>query len=218
MTVGSGTMRIIGVVADIRQGTIEEAPPPFIFVPNQFQSRVKTTLLARVRDDPLAAGRAIRDAIWSVDRDQTITSIFTVDDAASDAVARPRLLTVLLGAFGVLGLALGAIGIYGVLAFLVSQRQREIGLRLALGSAPGAVLRMVVGRGLTLTAIGLVIGLGGALALGKSVSSVLYGVTPTDPAIFVSMSVLLVAAAAAASWLPARRAASVDPAVTLRAD
>jgi hypothetical protein len=161
---------------------------------------------------------AVREAIWSLDRSQPITSISTFDDIVSGAMARPRLLTSLLGAFAGLGLLLSALGLYGVLSYLVNQRQREIGVRLALGANSVGVLRSVVGRGLGLTAIGLAVGLAGALALGRSLSGVLYGVEPTDPATFAGVTVILLGVAALASWLPARRAAEVNPAVMLRAE
>src|SRR5947199_5374738 len=109
--------------------------------------------------------RRVQDAIWSHDRDQTITSVFTFEDIMSEAVARPRLLTVLLALFGGLGVLLGSLGIYGVLAYLVNQRRREIGVRLALGARQSDVLKLVVGRGLVLAIVGVVIGLAGALML-----------------------------------------------------
>jgi ABC-type antimicrobial peptide transport system permease subunit len=142
--------------------------------------------------------------------------VFTFDDIMSEAVARPRLLTVLLALFGGLGLLLGSLGIYGVLAYLVSQRQREIGVRLALGAQRGDVLRLVVGRGLLIAVIGVAIGLVGALALTRFMQGVLYGVAATDPLTFIAVGVGLLAVAVLASWLPARRAASVDPAVAIR--
>jgi predicted permease len=215
---GRGVARIVGVVADIRQLSMEEPADPTIYADNMLNSRVKTTLVARVTGDRLATALAMREAIWSLDRDQTITSIFTFDDAVNDAVARPRLLTVLLGMFAALGLALGALGIYGVLAYLVNQRQREIGVRLALGAAPGEVSRMIVGRGLLLAGGGVVIGLAGALALGRFLSGVLYGVAPSDPATLVAVVGALATVAWLASWVPARRASRVDPVVALRAD
>jgi ABC-type antimicrobial peptide transport system permease subunit len=162
--------------------------------------------------------KRVEDALRSVDPQQTITSAFTLDDAVGDAVARPRLLTVLLGLFGIMGLVLGALGIYGVLAYLVNQRTREIGVRLALGAKPSDVLWMVVGRGLWLAGFGVVIGLVAAVALTRLMQGVLYGVTPTDPLTFVGVAAALLAVAGFASWLPARRATRVDPLVALRAE
>jgi len=161
---------------------------------------------------------AIRDAIWSVDGEQTITSISTFDQLVGEAVARPRLLTVLLGLFGALGLTLGAVGLYGVLAYLVSSRQREIGVRIALGASPGSVLRMVVRRGLLLAATGTVIGVAGALLLTRYLRDVLFGVAPTDALTYAAVVVSMLGAAALASAVPARRAASVDPAIAFRSD
>lgn len=209
---------IIGVVGDIRQSAIDEPGTPTIYLDEMQNGRVRVNLAIRTAGPPLAMTRRIEDAIWSIDRDQTITSVFTFDDIMSDAVARPRLLTVLLALFGALGLLLGSLGIYGVLAYLVSQRQREIGVRMALGAQRRDVLRLVVGRGLGLAVAGVVIGLIGAVALTRFMQGVLYGVQATDPLTFVAVAVGLLGIAVLASWLPARRAASVDPAVAIRYD
>jgi ABC-type antimicrobial peptide transport system permease subunit len=161
---------------------------------------------------------SIRQAIWSIDPQQPIAGVFTFDESLDLALARPRLLVVLLGSFGVLGLVLGAVGIYGVLAALVNQRQREIGVRIVLGARPADVVRMVVGRGLALAVAGVAIGLVGAWLLTGFLRAVLYGVGATDPATFAAVVVVLAAAALVASWLPAMRATRVDPAVAIRAD
>jgi len=211
-------MEIVGVVRDIRQTAIDEPARPTIFMNNMVNGRVKVTLVARTTGDPLTMTRKVREAIWSVDKEQAITSIFTFDDVVGESMARPRLLTVLLGSFGALGLILGALGIYGVLAYLVNERQREIGVRIALGAPASSVLWMFVGRGLALTAVGLAIGLAGALMLTRLMSGVLYGVKATDPFTFVAVGATLLAVAALASWLPARRAAHVDPVEALRSD
>jgi ABC-type antimicrobial peptide transport system permease subunit len=160
----------------------------------------------------------IRQAIWSIDPAQAITAVFTFDEAVSRAMARPRLLTVLLGGFGLLGLGLGAVGLYGTLAAVVSERRREIGVRLALGAEPRQVLGMVLLGGVSLAGMGVAIGLGGAFGLTRYLSAILYGVTPADPVTFATTAGVFIATAAAASWLPALRAARVDPAVTLRGD
>ncbi len=210
--------QIIGVVGDIRQTSMDEPGRETIYEDNMLNGRVKVALVARTAGEPIAMARKLREAIWSVDKEQPITSIETFDDVVSSSMARPRLLTVLLGSFGALGLILGALGIYGVLAYLVNERQREIGVRIALGAPASSVLRMFVGRGLALTAAGLTIGLGGALMLTRLMSGVLYGVKATDPATFAGVAALLLGVAALASWIPARRAAHVDPVEALRSD
>jgi putative ABC transport system permease protein len=207
---------IVGVVGDIRQSSIDEPAQPTVYLDNMQNSRVRTNLIVRTAGSPLAMTRRVEDAIRSIDPDQTITSVFTFDDVMNEAVARPRLLTVLLALFGGLGLLLGSLGIYGVLAYLVTQRRREIGVRLALGATGSDVLRLVVGRGVALAVVGVVIGLAGALALTRFMQGVLYGVEPTDPLTFALVALGLLGIAVLASWLPARRAASVDPAVAIR--
>jgi predicted permease len=209
---------IVGVVSDIRQAAIDEPAEETMYINNMVNGRVRVTLVARTEGEPLLMVRKLREAIWSIDREQSITSIFTFDDAVDRAMARPRLLTVLLGAFGGLGLILGALGIYGVLAYLVNERQREIGVRIALGAPARSVLWMFVGRGLGLTVAGLTLGLCGALMLTRLMSGVLYGVKATDPLTFVGVGVLLLGVAALASWIPARRAARLDPVEALRSD
>jgi ABC-type antimicrobial peptide transport system permease subunit len=135
-----------------------------------------------------------------------------------EAVARPRLLTTLLALFGVLGALIGGIGLYGVLAYFVTQRRREIGVRVALGADSASVLRMVVRRGLWLAGVGLIVGLAGAAMLTRFMRSVLYGVGTTDPATFVGVAAVLLGVAFLASWIPARRAARVDPLIAMRAE
>jgi predicted permease len=218
LVAGAESIEVIGVVNDIRQVAMSEPARATMYWDNLQNARVKTTIVARTAGDPLAMTAAIRQAIWSIDPDQPITSVFTFDDAVSNALARPRLLTVLLGAFGFVGLALGAIGIYGMLVALVNERRREIGVRLALGAQRGEILRMVIGRGLVLALVGVVAGLAAAFALSRLLVAVLYGVRPADPLTFAGMALVLVLTAALASWLPARRAAALDPVETLRAD
>jgi ABC-type antimicrobial peptide transport system permease subunit len=217
--VGRGLpVEIIGVVNDIRQVAMAEPARPTMYVHNLQNARVKTTIVARTAGEPLSMAQAVREAIWSIDPKQAITTVFTFDAAVSRALARPRLLTVLLGAFGIVGLALGAVGLYGVLAALVGERRREIGVRLALGARPGHVLALVIRGGLGLAAIGILIGLAGAYGISRFLGAVLYGVGPTDVVTFAGMAAILFVTAVLASWLPARRAASLDPVETLRAD
>jgi predicted permease len=216
LQLGPSAVEIVGVVNDIRQRAVAEPAEPMFYVHVQQNGRVRVNLMVRTGGDPIAMVSAVRNAIWSVERDQTITEAYTYQEAMREALARPRLLTVLLGIFGAIGLALGALGLYGVLAFLVSQRTREIGVRLALGARPGDVLRMIVSRGLGLTGVGIAIGASMALVLGRLMAGLLYGVEPNDPGTMLLVSGVLLSAAALASWIPARRAARVDPAVTLR--
>jgi predicted permease len=209
---------VVGVVGDVRQASVDEAPVPRVYASVYQISRVRMNLVARTREDPRLMIKRIHDAIRSVEPEQTITASFTLDEAIGRAVARPRLLVVLLGLFGAMGLILGALGIYGVLAYLVAQRTREIGVRLALGAQTGDVLRMVVGGGLRLAAIGVVIGVAGALALTRLMQGVLFGVTPTDPLTFGVVIAGLLSVAAIASLVPAVRATRVDPLIAIRAD
>ena len=218
VTIGTEQIPIIGVVGDIRQESVEEPTEPTIYIHALQNMRSRANLVIRTRGEPLAMARAVQDAIWSVDRDQTITSIFTLQSAVGEAVARPRLLTTLLGLFGVLGLLIGGIGLYGVLAYFVTQRRREIGVRVALGADTARVQGMVVGHGLWLAAAGIVAGLIGAAMLTRFMRSVLYGVGATDPATFAGVAAVLLAVAFLASWIPARRAARVDPLIAMRAE
>ena len=209
-------VEIVGVVNDIRQVAVAEPPGPTMYIHNLQNSRVKTTVVVRTAADPFTMANAVREAIWSIDPQQAITSVYTFDDSMSRALSRPRLIAVLLAAFGVLGLALGALGLYGVLSAMVGDRRREIGVRLALGARHGDVLGLILRRGLLLTASGIVVGVAGSVALSRFLESGLYGVSPLDPGTFAVMAAVLLTAAAAASWLPARRAAAVDPIETMR--
>lgn len=217
LTFGRGVpAEIVGVVGDIRQRAIAQPADPTVYIHAQQNGRSRVNLVVRAAGDPLAMTGRIRDAVRDVDPLQAITEVFTLNQVLTDAVARPRLLMVLMATFGLLGLTLGALGLYGVLAYLVNQRQREIGVRLALGADRASVLRMVVRRGMVLAGSGVLIGLIGAVTLGGVLRGALYGVDPADPVLLALVTVTLLAVAAASSWIPARRAASVDPVVTLR--
>lgn len=208
---GSQQAEVVGVVNDIRQVDMAAPPDPTLYVSNLQNGRVQMTIVARTRGDRMAVAREIRESVWAIDPLQTIANVFTFDESVSTALAQPRLLLVLMGAFGGLGLLLGAVGIYGVLASTVNQRRREIGVRMALGAAPSGVSQMIVRRGMLLTGVGMAIGLAAALALGRYLESVLFGVAPTDAITLAAVASALAASALVASWLPARRAARVDP-------
>ena len=215
---GQTEVPVIGVVADVRQGGLAEPVEPAVYMHVLQQFRSRMTMVIRTSGDPLRYADAVRRAIWSKNPDQTITSVTTLDDVMGRSVARPRLLAWLLGAFGTIGLTLGALGIFGVLAFAVSQRRREIGVRVALGASPRSVLRMIVTQGMILAVGGVALGVIGAAILTRSMESVLFGIEPTDPWTFVQVAVVLLGAAALASWLPARRALAIDPVTALRFD
>jgi putative ABC transport system permease protein len=151
-----------------------------------------------------------------VDNNVAMANVRTMDEIVSTSVAQPRLEAILLGAFGGLALLLASVGIYGVLAYSVSQRTSEIGIRMALGASRASVLTMVLGQGLRMTAIGLAIGLALALGVTRVMSGILFGISPTDPATFTAILLLLGTIALLACYLPARRATRVDPMVALR--
>ena len=213
---GDTEVPVIGVVGNVRQGGLAEPVEPAVYLHALQQFRSRMTIVVRTSGDPLRYADTVRRAIWAQASDQTITDVTTLDAVTGRAVARPRALAWLLGGFGLIGLVLGGVGIFGVLAYAVTQRRREIGVRLALGASPRAVLQLVLGQGLLLTAAGIAIGLVGAALLTRFMASVLFGIEPSDPWTFAQVIAVLLAAAAVASWLPARRALGVDPVMALR--
>jgi predicted permease len=213
---GPLAIQIVGVVGDVRQVSLAEPPQPMAFIHYPQNMRSPIGLAIRTTGDPLRYVNAIREAIWTLDRDQTITRIETMSSIIGGTVARPRLLAMLLVLFGVMGLSLGALGIYGVLAYAVSQRRQEIGVRVALGASPRSVLGPIVGQGMALALVGVAIGVAGAMALSRVMTAVLYAIRPTDPATFATVVAVLLGTALVASWLPARRALRIDPVQALR--
>ena len=218
LRMGPTSIQIVGVVSDFRQKNLTEPPEPTVYMHYLQNMRVGLSIAIRTVGDPLRYANAVREAIWSVDRDQTITSVETLSAVVGGNVARPRLLASLLVLFGVMGLSLGALGIYGVLAYAVSQRRQEIGVRVALGATPRSVLGLVIGQGMTLASIGVVTGIVGALVLTRVMTTVLYEVRATDPMTFAVVVIVLLGTALVASWLPARRALLIDPVQALRYD
>jgi putative ABC transport system permease protein len=213
-----GEIPIIGVVGDVRQRTLTEPAEPMAYVHLAQNMRYGLSLVARTEGNPLRYAAAVREAIWAANRNQTITGVSTLESVLGSTVARPRLLATLLLLFGTMGLTLGALGIYGVLAYAVSQRRQEIGVRVALGAAPRSILGLVVGQGMGLALAGMVAGLAGAFVVTRVMQSVLYEVGVTDPATFGTVIVVLLGVALAASWLPARRATRIEPVTALRYD
>ena len=159
---------------------------------------------------------AVREQIWAVDKDQPISNIVTMERLMAKSVAPRRFNLLLLGVFAMVGLALAGMGLYGVMSYTVTQRTREIGVRMAMGAQRGDVLRLVIREGMKLAFIGALLGLGGALALTRLLKTLLFGVSATDPLTFIVIAAVLTLVALLACWIPARRAASMDPLVSLR--
>jgi putative ABC transport system permease protein len=173
-------------------------------------------VVVKTDDDPARFVSAIRAAVQSVDKDQPISDVRTLDERIGMSVGQERFNALLLGAFSGVALLLAAIGLYGVLSYTVAQRTHEIGVRLALGADPHDVLRLVIRHGVTLVAAGLAIGIAGSLTLTGLVEGLLFGISPSDPRAHLVVVAVLALVALAACWIPARRAAHVDPIVALR--
>jgi predicted permease len=210
-------LTVVGIVGNVKQGPLETATDTHTYEPYA-QLGVPFSLRVAVRGqgDPARLAANVRAVVWSLDRQLALGSVRTMDEVISRSTASRRFSLVLLGAFAALALVLAAIGIYAVLAYSVARRTHEIGVRMALGARTGDVVRLVLGQGLRLTAIGIVFGVAGALVLTRFLQSLLYEVQPTDPPTFVGALLMLVGVSVAAGYLPARRAVRVDPMVALR--
>jgi putative ABC transport system permease protein len=214
------TYEIIGVAGDVRgdggQG-LDAPAPPEIYIPFGRTSFPFMTFAIRTRADGNWP-RLLAGAVQSIDAAMPVNAVTTMDESVRGSMARQRLSAVLLGIFGGLAVVLALIGVYGVMSYAVAQRRQEIGIRMALGARAPEVTRMIVGHTLRLAAVGAGVGLAAALALGQVLARLLYGVTPTEPAIFAATGPFLVAVCVLAAYLPARRAARTDPMVALRSD
>src|SRR6266404_2738276 len=212
-----GWRTVVGVVKDIRERGLLLNMKPAIYVPvTQVKRPGADYLVVRTSQDPLAMVNALRSAVWSVDNERAMALIKSMDQLMEQDVAdRTRPMT-LLGLFAGLALVLACIGVYGVLAYAVAQRTREIGVRMALGASPGNVTRMILGRGLRLSGVGLAAGVAMAAGLSLLLRTLLYGVSPAAPLVYAGTASALIVVALAACVIPAQRAARVDPAVALR--
>jgi putative ABC transport system permease protein len=209
-------MEVVGIVADVKHFGLESQSKPEIYVPYFIDPWPFMTVVVRSSSDLASLSAAIRDQVWSVDKDIPIPNIRTMNQLLSTSVAKPRFNMLLLGIFAAIALVLSAVGVYGVMSYSVVQRTHEIGIRMALGAAKPDVLKLVVGQGLKLLLIGIGLGLLAALALTRVLTTMLFGVEPTDPTTFALISVLLTIVALTACIIPARRATKVDPIVALR--
>jgi putative ABC transport system permease protein len=211
---------IVGIVGDVKQESLAtDDPAAFYTTPTQWAwVDPVQSLVVRTQGDPAPMATAIRRAIWSVDKDEPIVRVATLQNLVIASEAERRFALVLFEAFALAGLVLAATGIYGVLSGSVTERTREIGVRAALGASPANILSLFVGQGMKLTVVGAVIGILGALATSRALLTLLFSVSATDPVTYAGVTLLLAAVAAVACWIPARRAARVDPAITLRAE
>jgi putative ABC transport system permease protein len=214
---------IAGVVADVRNYGVDAEVKPEVYVPflqsaPAYLSGVASAMTVVVRSpiDPAALTTALREQVQALDKDQPVSEIRTMEWYLADSMAQRRFNMLLLGAFAGLALVLAAVGIYGVIAYTVTQRTHEMGIRIALGARGADILRLVFSNAMATTAVGIVIGLGAAFALTRLLQSLLYQVTATDPVVFATIPLLLLAVAAVATYLPARRAMKVNPITALR--
>ncbi len=209
---------VIGIVKDVRQNDFIATPKmQMYFTYRQLKDLAPNALVVRTGFEPMTLAASVRDAIWSVDKDQTVADIDTMEHIVAGAVARQRFSMLLLGLFAALALLLASVGIYGVMTYSVAQRTHEIGVRIALGARPGDVLQMTIKQGLKLVGAGMILGLAAAFLLTRLLQSLLFGISATDPVTFFGISLVLLAVAILASYRPALRATKVDPIIALRA-
>jgi putative ABC transport system permease protein len=209
---------VVGVVNDIRAQTLEDEPAPIMYLSYRQVSLRSMWLTVRAVGAPTSVAGAVQREIWAIDKTLPVANMQPLTQLVSEVAAQPRLTMLIFGLFASAALALAVIGVYGVVAYSVAQRTREIGVRLALGAQPSRIVRGVLRHGLALAALGIAIGLAGAYALGRFITAILYGTEPTDVMTYSAVASLLAICAAAASLAPARRAARVDPVTALRYD
>ena len=217
----AGGIEIVGVALDAKYTSQREKVPPTVYIPwgQELSALGSATFEVRTKGDPSLHVAAIRQAVREVDSDLPLKGIKTQAEQADETLAMERLFARLFSLFGLLALVLAAVGLYGMLAWAVTQRNHEIGIRVALGASRGSVMKMIIRQGLTLTLLGVVLGLAGAAVLAtnlQSLSHMLYGIEPTDPMTFGVIAVFLMLVALVACYIPARRATKVDPLVALR--
>jgi putative ABC transport system permease protein len=219
-TAGNATLRrpvtVVGVVGDVRHDALTGAPAIELYRPATQQLAGAMQITVRTTGDPRQLAGIVRETVRSVDANVPIANMRSLDAVIAQSVAGPRVVMSLLLAFALVGVALGAVGVFGVVAFAVSQRRHEIGVRIALGAGGSSITRLVVWSGVRYALAGLAVGLLGALALSSVMQGLVFGVGTTDPVTYVTLAALLMAVVVAASLVPARRATRVDPMTVLR--
>jgi putative ABC transport system permease protein len=211
---------VVGVVGEVKQASlaVDGGDAIYIAAPQWYAPDRVRSLVVRTRSDPTQLFRQVQDAIWSVDKDQPVVRVATMSQLVATSAAERRFALILFEAFAVVALVLAGIGIYGVLSGSVAERTREIGVRTALGASRSGILSLILRQGLSLTGVGVVLGLAGAFAATRVIETLLFGVSRLDPVTYAGVVVLLAGTALVACWLPARRASQVDPVITLRAE
>jgi putative ABC transport system permease protein len=209
---------VVGVVNDVRAQRLEEEPEPVMYLPYRQVTLRSMWLTVRAVGAPTSVASAVQREIWAIDKTLPVANLQPLRQLISEIAAQPRLTMLIFGLFASAALALAVVGVYGVVAYSVAQRTREIGVRLALGAQPSRIVRGVLRHGLTLAVLGIAIGLAGAYALARFIAAILYGTEPTDVVTYGAVALTLAACAAGASLAPARRAARVDPVAALRYD
>jgi putative ABC transport system permease protein len=216
MIISGKTRAIAGVVGDVKHSALDEEAKAEFYLPMAQSTRRNLSLAVRASGDPVQMVAAVRGQVRAADKEIPIFNLQIMERLVDKSVALRRFNMLLLGVFALVGLALAAVGLYGVISYTVTQRTREIGVRMALGAQRADVLRLVVGEGMKLVLIGALLGLGGALALTRLMKSLLFSVSSTDPLTFIVIAALLLGVALLACWIPARQATKVDPMIALR--
>jgi putative ABC transport system permease protein len=209
---------VVGIVRDVKSQGIDHEVIPQSYEPFYQQPNSTLWVVLRSSGDPAALPAAVRQKTSEIDRDQPIAQMRLVDELVADSVARPRFALTLVGGFSLIALLISAVGIYGMMSYRVVQQTREMGIRVALGATPSTVLCKVVSEGMIIIGSGLLTGAAASLALAQVIRSLLFETSPRDPTALVAVSVILALVGLLACWLPARRAARVDPMVALRAE
>ena len=210
--------QIIGVVGDVKDQTLDQPPTPTVYYPHAHLAYNRMVIVVRCNSNPLTAAEPIRRVIWSIDPAQPIADVRTMDQVIADTFSRQHFSTLLLAGFSAAALLLAAIGIYGILAYAVSERTREIGVRVAIGATPARVVSLIIRAAAPPVIAGVVLGISGALALTGLLRGMLFQISPRDPLTFAVVPAILALVALMAAYLPARRAAYLDPMIALRMD
>jgi ABC-type antimicrobial peptide transport system permease subunit len=213
-------LTVVGVADDVRYGGLHVSAVPVVYMPHAQGSEGTTNMFFVVRTarDPLSLADAIRQKVAEIDPDQPVASIQTMRTRVDASIAQRRMQMTVLGLFAAMATLIAVVGIYGVMSYNVAQRAREIGIRLALGAARAEVIAVVMRQGMTMVAAGMLIGLAASAAITRVLRTLLFGVSPTDPLVFVAIAVLVAATAAVTIYLPARRASRLDPLTMLRSE